>query len=175
MTKKLLQILSLASISCLIFLFNSDDSRSCGGDGGMPDDVYAIFNPEIINQPSLEPFLLSGALFYPKEDSILFNQKIQNLLGWKKYFNNKIPMGDLEKIIYSASLDDLQKIQNTISQNNYFNLPDSIKTNALINYWKNNGENSSLDYLVYAKECEPQVVESDYWEDVQRDTLKMLD
>lgn len=172
MAKTSLKILLIASISSFVLFFNSDNSKSCSFNFSA-DDYYSVFNPKLIDQPSLIPFFLSDLLFFPEEDSLLYNDKLQNLLDWKKYFDDKPEIADIEKLIYPTDKNDLLEILNYLKKKDYSLLKEKYQTNSFVGYLKKTRNIDAAEYLVYAKMCEPHVAEYNYWHPPIKDSLAM--
>ncbi len=174
MGKQFGRILLPLLISSLILFLNSDSSKSCSGDGGPDDNMYSVFNVRLISQPSLEPFLLSNYLFHPYVDSV-FNEEKINLVEWKKYFNNKIDTADIKKLMYPTKFDDVNDIFSKMKSREFTSIDEKWKNNQLVKYWENTRELKSLEYITFAKKCEPLVSENwGWWEPPVRDTTLML-
>lgn len=168
-----LKILLIASISSFVFFFNSDNSKSCSFDF-TADDYYSVFDPALFNMPSLTPFFLSDLLFFPKMDSSIFDDKLQNLNDWKKYFNSMPDTKDIESIIYPTTQEDIREILFFFTKHKSELVEHKHKDNSLFNYWLKTPNNPSIEYILYAKECEPLVAEFYYWDIPKRDTIAML-
>jgi hypothetical protein len=173
MVKKSGKILLLLLISSLILFFNSDTSRSCGGDWWSADYMYSVFNERLINQPSLEPFLLSSYMFHPYEDSV-FNEKKMNLVEWRKYFNNQVDTADIRMLLYPTTFDDLNEIFIKIKHRDYTSIDKKWQDNKLVKYFEKTKKTDPLEYITFAKKCEPLVSNYRYWEPPERDTSLML-
>ena len=172
MTKKKWKILLIFSISLLFTFLYFKNTSSCGFDWE-GDYYYSIFDENIINQPSLEPFLLSDYMYHPYTDSSLFDQKKINLEEWSKYFSDGVRVNDIEKVLYPAKKDELIELKNEINSIKDSLINKNWKNNTLVKYWRRNKSLNSLDYFIYAKETEP-LVEEYYWEIPKRDTALML-
>lgn len=162
----------LLLISSFVIIFNSDNTDSCSFDISA-DDYYSVFDPKLINQPSLIPFFLSELHFFPDEDSSLYNEKLQNILDWKKYFNEKPEIKDIEKLIYPTDKTDLLEIAWYMKKNDYSLLKEKWRYNSLVNHLRETKNINAIEYLVYAKMCEPHVGEYDNWKNPRRDTTGM--
>ncbi len=110
--------------------------NGCAGGGDM-DEYYSMFAPETSGQPGFKPFFFSFHSFYnsgsydsegEKESD---NQSFLNMKEWKNYFNDKISIENLEKIIYTKTeveiSYDLEQAEKGIIPAEYL----SIKEKAL--------------------------------------------
>ena len=95
-----------------------------------------------------------------------------NIQEWVDYFNQKPSKTDIEEIIYQASADDMQKIRAYV-QNASATLSANLKNNSLVKLWQSNRDLNTIDYIFYAKVCEPQAAYYDEWDDQKRDPEKM--
>lgn len=169
-----LKIFFLALISTFIFFFHSDNTKSCSF-GFSADDYYSVFNPKLIKQPSLIPFFLSDLIFFPDEDSTLYSDKIQNLLEWKKYFNDRVESGDIEKLLYPTDKTDLKEILGYLEKNDFSLLKEKYKHNSLIEDIRKNRNIDVFRYFVFAKSAEPFIGDYYSWISETRDTTGMAD
>lgn len=167
------KILLLFLISSFILLFNSDSSKSCGWDFWPSDYMYSVFNERLIDQPSLEPFLLSTYIFHPYEDSI-FNEEKFNLIEWRKYFQNRIDTTDIRMLMYPTTFNDLNDILNKIKRGDYASIDKRWKKNQLVEYFERAKSTCPLEYITFAKKCEPLVSNYTSWYPPKRDTSLML-
>ncbi len=165
---KVLKKYFLLSFSILLFFVHPDDTRSCGPYFDEYDDYYKIFEEDLFNPARLKPFLLSDYIFNKTNEDGSLGPRLDNLKDWLKYLNNKPVIDDLEKFIYKTSLEDLH---------NFLSNPESLKPewkdNSVFAYADKNKLNEAVNYLVFAKLCEPQVALKNPWDEIDRDTLKM--
>ncbi len=172
MKQKIFKIFFLFSISGLAFIFVSNQSKSCGYFPD-PDDYYTIFSHDLIKVPLLlKPFFLSENHFYTRGDSTSLDPETDNLNSWHNYFNDKPSITDIKKIIYPSDLRDLKNIFSFLD-NKVDTLNKKWSGNSLISYWEKHKYKETLNYLVFAKKCEPYVISHNYWSDIKRDTTGM--
>lgn len=132
---------------------------TCGGYDGDAYKAYSFFEPISFEQ------LASLEWKYDRGEE-------DNIQAWKGYFQNRFSNLDLKKIIYETSLEDLEQVRNYISKNSS-GLDESLKNNPLINHWRQRNALPALDYLIFAKRCEPQAQYYSRWDDFQRDPEAM--
>jgi hypothetical protein len=164
----------LLFLGAMLFLFlQSDQTQGCYYDVYENYFFEGIFESSIIKEPNLEPFFLPG--YFKEDKNSSLSQTHDNLNEWFDYFEGQATREDIEKIIYKSSLLELSKIQEGMNSRNLM-LNDQIWWfNSLINYIVVNQDEETLNYLVYAKECEPNVVDKreDSWHELVRDSLRM--
>ncbi|MDX2305957.1 MAG: hypothetical protein NW226_24320 [Microscillaceae bacterium] len=105
-------------------------------------------------------------------DGDLDSTQEDNLREWQAYYENKVPQEAIQAIVYQASANDLQKIRAYV-QKPSSSLADSLKNNPLVKYWQNKADLRTIDYLYYAKSCEPHAAYFDEWSEEKRDIKQM--
>ncbi|MEO1652477.1 MAG: hypothetical protein AAFU64_02935, partial [Bacteroidota bacterium] len=94
-----------------------------------------------------------------------------NLQEWMAYFPAEVSESDVAEIVYQVSADDMQAIRAHVTSSG--SLSASLLRNSLVQYWKRNPDVNTIDYLYYAKVCEPQARSYAYWDQKKRDPEKM--
>lgn len=112
--------------------------------------VYSFAQPNLIDAPSYRPFFFTFQSFFDEwqGESIA---KSENLKEWKSYLKINGNDADYEKLIYKTPIKDFETIQN----GNYNSLSMVSKENAVIKMMCSNPNSAFLDYMIYAKSCEP--------------------
>jgi len=177
MNRKIYKIVILLSVSVLIFFLKTDNSKGCGW-FPEPDSYYSIFVPKLFKLPLLKPFFLTDYKFFPYDTSSSLGERTDNLKAWKKHFQNIPSIADINKILYTASKEDLEKIKDFISTGHDTFLDNKYYNNSLISFWKKHNYSNDIDYLFFIKKCEPYVkVTYDTWGGIsaKRDTAGMAD
>lgn len=165
---KMLKKYFLLSISLLCLFLASDNTKSCGPYFDEYDNYYKIFEDELFNPSRLKPFLLSDYIFNNIHEDGSVGPRLDNLKEWLKYFNNKPVIDDLEEFIYKTSLADLKTFIINPSE-----IKPGLKKNSVFIYTDKTRLADAVDYLIFAKECEPQVALKNTWDEIKRDTLAM--
>jgi hypothetical protein len=173
MSRKYFKISILILISIVISILNFQKSKSCSFDYE-PDNYYTIFDTTLFRLPDLKPLFLSESIFADHDDDKgSLGLTFYNLKEWQSFFNNIPALNDIDTIIYSAGLQDAENISRFITTNNKDYIPERYKKNTLVKYLKDNNNFEVINYLVYAKECEPHVSNYYYWDEPQRDFVRM--
>lgn len=171
--------LSIISLSSLFSILPVQISTSCAWSYDDDEVTISPFNSEALDAADYYPFFFSyhyfngGTTDYSVQSSmhenayLIFDSKAANLTDWKTYFKNAIPETDLEAIIYETTADDYKLFDAYL--NGKGNLPEQWSKNKLMQFWIQNKNHPSFQYLNFAKNVEPYVAEQDYWEPVQRD------
>ncbi|MFT5164838.1 MAG: hypothetical protein ACI8P3_000061 [Saprospiraceae bacterium] len=137
-------------------------------------DGYTFINPDIIDQESeYSPYFFYFGDFYEHFEKTKAIQTKSNLEEWKDIFCDQISVAAIGDIIYNASISDIKLLRTAINNKNY-PLSPRLKTNAFARHLKKNNCTSTVDYLLFAKECEPHVSYYDEWDGTpNRDTFRM--
>ncbi|MCC6571691.1 MAG: hypothetical protein IT274_08720 [Chitinophagales bacterium] len=148
------------TISALFLLIAfSDYGKACSWHSE-DEAFYNLFNQELISDQKLEPFLLTydniyynGDFWNPAERS--HQQTDANLEEWNKYFNQKIPVKDLQYLVYTSTVTELQ----AFLTNNLAQTPNSGLTYHAALFSEKGLE--ALQYLIFAKQCEKYALTQD--------------
>jgi len=138
------------SISAACFLVFAKYAYSC-----IAELVYydypSFFGNKTPGKVAYRPFFyVDGDLYYNnREDrnqdgTDLLNDA--NLKEWQSFAGLSIPLGDIDSIINKCAVKDL------------INISKHKNNNAFAQWLAGNKSNGAVDYLVYAKQCEPYVV-----------------
>lgn len=174
MNKIIFKIFSFLLISSFIVFFNSDASKSCWIEYEEP--IYGLFNSEVIKEPALSPFYFVPTpdyYGYPKSDSSLIPEN-DNLKEWKNHFAHNGNKEEISYLIYKSSISEMESIITAIN-NSKFQVSDKLKNNAAVQYLIKFRLLATVNYLLYAKECEPNAVgmRENQWDEIHRDTIEM--
>ncbi len=174
MGRRIYKIVILLSISAVILILKSDNSKGCGWEP-MPDDYYNIFDHKLFKLPLLKPFFLSDNDFFDYDRTGPLSPETANLKTWLKHFKNLPTIDNIDDIIYKSDKNDLIKIKEFLETGNPDSLKSKYENNTLIEYWKRHDYKSDLNYLIYAKECEPYVYIDDAWKPRNMNPEKMTE
>lgn len=136
---------------------------------------YSFVNPNILTEKDrAAPYFLSFKKiysFYQPETAKKIND---NLAEWKDRFCGLVEVEDLDYIIYKASVEDLELLRTAVKSKN-LPLPYQLKGNSFADYVMREKCVETVDYLIFAKNCEPHVGELDRWSGAERDVPKMYE
>lgn len=150
-------------------------SGSCSPDA-TPFYGYTFLYPEIINKnAAYAPFFLRWGDYYQQ---IYFSKDIQkeeNIKEWIERFCGQPEYADVEDVVYKSDIDDLVQLRNAaLDKQKRTLLPYSMGGNTFAEMLALNGCTEVIDYLMYAKKCEPYVVaQGDGWKLPERDLETM--
>jgi hypothetical protein len=95
-----------------------------------------------------------------EEDSVILGDNIKE---WSQYFGGKLPTADIKYVIYKADITPLFDLQ-VKWKFKQFQLHPALDTNRLIQRLVAKPDSEFLQYILYAKTCEPFVTNRDYWD-----------
>jgi hypothetical protein len=121
---------------------------------------YSFLDPEIVHKnAAYAPFFLKWDDYY---DQVYFNrdvQKDENLREWSERFCAQPDQTDVEYVVYKASSLELSGLRNAaIDAQQKTPLPYLLAGNSFAYMIAVNGCTEVVDYLLFAKKCEPYVV-----------------
>lgn len=170
------QIITIGlGISCFIILLclPTKISKGCGPYVDRTFYGYSFLNPNIIDLDAPKaPYFAGFEKIYqqlkPTEDI----QQKDNLTEWNERFCNVAKLVDLQFIIYKASLTQMRRLKALIRQKNS-GLTGQLAGNTFARHLHQNKCEEAVDYLIFAKRCEPHVIARSSWSPAQRDTVAM--
>ncbi len=182
MKNRLLKGSIIASISILAFLAVRQTVHACASSGLEEDsDYYSLYSSELMGSTHLFPFFytISSAYYESKlarlADQDTTDDYLSNTAEWNTYMKGVPSENDVDAFIYKSKIADLEQLRNSI-QHKAFVLRDSFKQNTAYLYLQKRGDVDAVNYLLFAKRCEPQanVSYGGGWDALpQRDTVLM--
>ena len=156
----------------LFLLAPAQISKGCG-----PYDTsfygYSFLNPKIINLGSKNASYFAGFEELFKQLGTKNNiQEQDNITEWRSRFCDIPRAKDLHQLIYKTPINQLRVLSSNLRQKNT-PLPAYLANNTFAAHLKKNACTEAVDYLFFAKKCEPHVIVSDGWEIPPRDTVAM--
>ncbi len=156
----------------LFFLAPAHISMGCG-----PYDTsfygYSFLNPKIINLGSKNASYFAGFEELFKQIRTKKNiQQQDNITEWRSRFCDIPKAKDLHQLIYKTPINQIRVLSSNLRQKDT-PLPPFLANNTFAAHLKKNGCTEAVDYLFFAKKCEPHVTASDGWNIPPRDTVTM--
>ncbi len=90
------------------------------------------------------------------------NTQDANLDEWQSYLKSSASREDIAYIIYTVTAEDMQNIR-AYTEGKRDLYPSELKQNGLVQHWKNKPDIEAIDYLYYAKVCEPHAWKQESW------------
>ena len=121
----------------------------------------------------MSPFFLSEYVFADQDEAGAAKSTVDNIKDWFNYLGGSPTLDHIEKLVYKSKLEDLQKVKQYIEGGNASLLPKELKNNSMVKHLKEAKKSDIINYIIYAKECEPEVNYAEPWEEVKRNYNRM--
>ncbi len=129
-------------------------------------DVYAFQGYSFVHPLIIEPRLPGAALTLDFQE--LYNrfgrqdrqQADENIEEWRQRFCDIPNLEDIRSVIYGYSIDDYLEISTAMTMKGAVIDP-ILRQNAFVRYLIRNKCLETIDYLLFAKDCEPYVTRRD--------------
>ena len=123
--------------------------------------TYRFLNPRVVGYDSqLAPFFLHfGAAYREQLTQPADLQRADNVAEWQERFCDQAPAADIEAVVYGNTLGlllDLRRLVD-VPKAQVADLPTALHNNAFARHLLEAKCVEVIDYLVYAKQCEPYV------------------
>ena len=105
-------------------------------------------------------------------DSTRLIQKGDNISEWVSRSCEEAYPADIHRVVYKVSIETLEQFRTSILNKN-LPLPYELTNNTFAKYLKRYRCVQTVDYLIFAKRCEPHVVAQGAWEEKKRDVAAM--
>lgn len=149
-------------------------AQSCGGIDSNHDTGYSFLLSGLIEKPtSMAPFIMKYLDLIDDEKEVR-THKQENVSEWGIRFCKKANSKDIHQLVFKMPLAQMELLK-TAAVNSKIKLPTVLQRNSFARHLKTNKCLEVIDYLIYAKRCEPHVVFSgDYWERPNRNIKEMI-
>jgi hypothetical protein len=152
---------------CAVFFGNVIYTLSCGPSPD-PYDYYISFFSPYTKGGGYEPFYYTSlSVFYGDPTP---SEETANVSDWQNYTGNKITAKDIRECIYTYQVEQLSAIANSSNV-----LPDSVKQNSFAQFLLKDKNHEAARYLLFAKTCEPAVINADPWSAPDRNNVLLGD
>lgn len=168
-------ISQLALIGSLMVALPVRLAQACGPSQDLGFHGYSFMNPEIITkQDSITNFFIqfedlvkSG---FPEEETRIKD----NLSEWQASICEEATVNDIRRVIYDSDPEQLNLLRTAIISKSQ-PLPFRLQGNTFASFLKQNQCKETIDYLLFAKACEPFVGAKDPWKKEKKNPPKMLE
>ena len=137
---------------------------------------YSFINMDILRQHDREMlaplFMRFDRLYKDYFETVAKANEDDNLAEWQERFCGEVKNDDLAYIIYRASPDDLRQLL-TATQSKSLPVPPNLRDNTFAQFVHRKKCTENIEYLLFAKQCEPHVTTNDQWQVPPRDTETM--
>lgn len=140
-----------------------------------PFKGYTFLVPEIIHKnAAYAPFFVQWDDYYEK---YYFNRDIQkeeNVLEWQERFCDQADPKHIEYVVYQSSFDELADLREAAADpQGKRSLPYGLRNNSFAAMIAANHCTEVIDYLLFAKKCEPYVIAYSGWKIPERNPQDM--
>jgi len=135
---------------------------------------YSFLNPNLIDVrvPSA-PLFVDIQAIYEYFGGQQEAQRRDNVIEWRERYCNTAEEEDIRFLIYNTEIRDLEQLRTEINMGNR-RLSYPFTDNSFARYINRYECTETVDYLIYAKRCEPYVtIPENPWNVEQRDTFAM--
>ncbi len=173
---KIIQACALTVFLTLTSFFPKPPTPPCNP-FARPFSGYTFIRPDIINRnAAYAPFFVQWDDYYDRNYFSRDIQKEENINEWIGRFCDQADPKDVEYIVYKAGFSELASIRTSaVDTKKLTPLPAGLSRNTFAEMLALNGCTEVIDYLIFAKKCEPYVVTNgDGWTQADRDVPTML-
>ena len=155
----------------IIYLIPNSVAHSCAYDPGFQG--YTFFDTKTINTNTLyAPYFLGFSDFYQKKLNPKKDQVDANLQEWRERFCNLVRLEDIRKVIYGSKLHQLITLQTAI-KSKAIKISAPFNNNTFARHLKQNKCHETIEYLIFAKRCEPHATWVKSWKNKERNVKAM--
>ncbi len=135
---------------------------------------FSFLDPAIVDpEAKAAPFFLPFAEIYEAFGGQELVQVTDNVTEWRERFCNQPKAKDIYQVVYKASRGAMERIR-MAALNPRFELDPTYRGNSFARHLARNRCIEVIDYLLFAKECEPHVtLTADPWEKTPRNEVLM--
>lgn len=136
----------------------------CGPSGQPSLNSYSFLQPILANPLAPgAPYFLDFDVLYSEYGRQITNQIEENILEWQERYCQYAGVDAIYQLVYKAPAYDLRELLNSINNRN-LPLPINLRGNTFASYLRTNNCKETVQYLIFAKGCEPFVTQYDAWE-----------
>jgi hypothetical protein len=135
----------------------------------LPEQIYyaypSFFGNKATNKPAYRPFyyVAEDPFYNNYDDNLQDNSDIlnqENIQDWKHYTKADIPLKDIDSLVNKYTIQDIKKI--AVGQVKM--LASDKKNNAFTQWLLRHSAAAVINYMIYAKQCEPYVIPQSDWD-----------
>lgn len=134
---------------------------------------FSFVSPNIVDPINVSaPFILQFEELYDRFLREEERRVQDNVAEWRERYCNRPRAEDIAYLVYEASIRQLEQMRTAMSSPS-IPLDPTLSQNSFARYIERNKCTETLEYLIYAKRCEPYVIARSSWENGRRDTEAM--
>ncbi|MBI5915263.1 MAG: hypothetical protein HY842_07795, partial [Bacteroidetes bacterium] len=167
-------------VFCTVFLLLAAAMPMLVAQACLPSDRsfqgYTFINMDILRvqeRTALAPlFMRFDKLYQHYFETVEKANQDDNLAEWGQRFCGEVKREDLAYVIYKAPSDELELLL-TASRSKSLHIPPNLQGNTFADFVFEKKCTETLEYLLFAKQCEPHVTANDRWQAPPRDKEAM--
>ena len=134
---------------------------------------YSFINPKIVDADNhLFPFFTGFESMAELARKEIETQYLNNSEEWVARICENALEPDVRQLVYRTDREELNLLRTAILSKN-MPIPIRLRSNSFAKYLHRKKCIETIDYLLYAKSCEPHVIAGDPWEEPQRNVEAM--
>lgn len=167
----------LWSLFCFIcfFLSPSSISQGCGVvDRGFRG--YSFINPSIVNlEAKFAPYFISfNTIFQDFYLDAAEEQAAGNVNEWHQRYCKRASVTDIDFVVYTATIREMRQLR-TAALSSSAQIDYKLSKNSFARYLVRHKCVETIEYLTFAKRCEPHVIRRDPWEAPEQNVKAMME
>jgi hypothetical protein len=149
-------------------------SPLCGPSGEPKFNGYTFVNPAILKMgdDAFVPYVLNFGKFGQSYTKIQQGQREANLSEWRDKFCQVATLDEVGYVVYEATKSEVETILDAMRDFTP-NMASALQGNTFAEQLVRNKCKDVVNYLIFAKECEPFVLSNDAWEKPKTDAARM--
>lgn len=153
-------------------LFPGKTTEACGP--ATPQfEGYSFFDIQVANtNTDFAPLFLDFETISENYKSPEKVRTISNIEEWVSKFCEEVTKEDMYFVVYKSTIDNL-KLLRTAMKSKTVSVPPQLAGNSFADYMVRNKCYETVDYLIFAKKCEPYVVRTSGWSGKGKRTDRM--
>lgn len=134
---------------------------------------YSFLQTKIVQQPSqIAPYFIPFQSVLARFKQGEKTHRKTNLEEWRERLCDDLVLEEMERIVYKMPIGQLKQLKTNIGSKKMA-LPVNLRQNSLAVHLKQYRCMETMDYFIFAKQCEPHVIRTSGWKTPQRDTIRM--
>ncbi len=147
-------------------------SHACGG-GEIIFSGYSFLHSDIVEEDIYyNPFFLKFENLYqnlPGQDSIQYKSNLQE---WSERFCDVYKTTEIEQVVYETSVEEMRVLK-TAASSEKIKVPSRLYDNPFAIHLKQKKCLEVIDYLIFAKRCQPHVTRGNGWDTPTKNPVAM--
>lgn len=136
---------------------------------------YTFLQPDVVDvKHVLAPFFLSFEEARAQLGELEEQRQSDNIAEWEERICSNARLADIRTVVYETEQSDLRQLK-TAMQSRSMPLPYKLSDNSFASFLRRLQCDETIDYLIFAKECQKYAVASDPWEGRKPNVAAMQD